>query len=316
LTTATVAASAASLALPAHAQFSPPIPTGTPVGTADPFGGLRPGFPFNPQQPPNGNGFPSTFNNPFANPFTSSGTGFGAFANPFTNPNPFGAQFDPRFANGVVNPLAGTGFNGFNGFNGGNGFDGLTGVVDPRLAGFGGTAIVSPFTSVGMGGYGGTGSSYLPGSLDVGAMVPPTAYTTARLPLLGINTSVRTVGGLPPNLFANRRIGGGASARTRTARAQTNTTARRDANADLEARSATRMAQIMQSRPMVAGHVSRVSLNTIQAKLDSRRSATRSYSPSEVFFYRNDQLLDAATTPGKLRKGEAVLVPDASNQPS
>jgi hypothetical protein len=300
-----VAAGTMAVAGAASAQspFGRPTPAG-PVGPADPFfGGFNPGFPFNPAFPPNGNGFPSNFapGSQFANPFTQGLLGANAFANQLTNP----------FLN---TGTLGTFDSGFvNGFNGLNTLNGFPGFVEPGL--LGGTALVNPFQPVGtpFGSFGGYGA--LPNGAS--AMPPPPgAMMAARLPLLGINTSVRTVGGLPPNLFANRRIGGGASARTRTARAQTNTTARRDANADLEARSATRMAQIMQSRPMVAGHVSRVSLNTIQVKLDSRRSATRSYSPSEVFFYRNDQLLDAATAPGKLRKGEAVLVPDASNQPS
>jgi len=313
LTTATVAAGAVVAALPADAQFAPPTPTGAAFGrTTDPINnGLRPGFPFNPQLPPNGNGFNTDFNNPFANPFTNGQAGFGAFANPFTNQNAFGAQFDPRFSNGVVNPLAGSGFTGVNNF--GN-------FIDPRLAGtFGGNAFVSPFTSVGGPGFGGGSAYYGPGALgplNVTNGIPPSSYTTARLPLLGINSSARTVGGLPPNLFANRRIGGTASART--VRTQTSTAASRsrDMNADLEVRAATRMAQIMKTRPMVPGHVTRVDTSAIQVKLDDRRNTTRNYGPSEVFFYRNDQLLDAAVAPGKLRKGEAVLVPDSSGQVS
>jgi len=278
------------------------------VGNDSITNGLRPGFPFNPQLPPNGNGFSSTFNNPFANPFTNGQTAFGAFANPFTNANPFGAQFDPRFTNGTINPLAGSNFTGFDAF--GN-------VVNPGLTGgFGSTALVSPFTSVFAPGFGGGGGYFGPsslGPLNVTAAVPPTAYTTARLPLLGINSSVHTVAGLPPNYFANRRLGGRTTARA--ARTQSSTTASRERNmnTDLEARAATRMEQIMQNRPIVPGHVTTVGTTEIRVKIDNR-GATRTYAPSEVFFYRNDQLLDAAVAPGKLRKGEAVMVPDSGGR--
>lgn len=304
LTTATIAAGAAAVALPANAQFAPPPPTGSGVGANDPFfGGFRPGFTFNPQQPPNGNGFSNTFNNPFANPFTSAQTGFGAFANPFTNANPFGGQFDPRFANGVVNPAFGSNFTGFDTF--GN-------LVDPRLSGsLGGTALINPFTPAFSPGFGGVAApSHIMGPLDVGAAMPPTAMTTARLPLLGINSPARTVGGLPPNLFANRRIGGSSTARTRTTRSQASAATQRSIDADIEARAATRMAQMMRTRPMVPGRVTRVGTNDVQVKLDNRRNTTRRYALSEVFFYRNDQLLDAASARSRLRKGDSVLVPD------
>jgi len=284
LTAAMVAAGAVAFALPAHAQFAPPPPTGVPIGGADPlFGGFRPGFTFNPQLPPNGNGFSSSFNNPFANPFT----------NPLMNG--LGTQFDT------------TGF-----VNGSNIFSNPNGFIDPRLTGiFGPEAVVSPFTPV-AGPFGGVVGSYLPGSADVG-LPPPAAYTTARLPLLGINTPARTVGGLPPNLFANRRIGGSSTARTRTTQAQPSAATRRDMDADLEVRAATRMAAIMKSRPMVPGHVTRADATEVQVKID-RRNVTRHYGLSEVFFYRNDQLLDAALAPGRLHKGDAVLVPDSSGQ--
>jgi len=279
----------------AQTPFGRPTPAGQ-VQPADPFfGGLNPGFQFNPAFPPNGNGFPNNFGpgSQFANPFTQGLLGASAFANPQTN---------PLVNANLLNQQLGTGFvNGFNGFNTLNGFNGTIGAFDPFL---GGTALVNPFQPVGtpFGVTGGFGVGVLPGPAQLAAP-PPASYTTARLPLLGINSSAHTVAGLPPNMFANRPVGYRARSYPSVSHAAKSEPS--------DTRVALHMEQIMRSRPIAPGHVTKIGATGIVVKLDDS-SATRRYDLSEVFFYKNDRLMDASTSTANLHKGDAVLVPDSS----
>jgi hypothetical protein len=196
-------------------------------------------------------------------------------------------------------------FNSLNTVNSFTGFNGFTGTITPF---FGGSVLVNPFQPLitPFGVAGGWGVGVMPGAGELAAP-PPASYTTARLPLLGINSSAHTVAGLPPNMFANRPAG--YSARTRPSVSRPENTKPSDT------RVALRMEQIMRDRPIVPGHVTKIGATGIVVKLDDR-NATRRYDHSEVFFYRGEQLMDAASASDKLHKGDAVLVPDSSRQVS
>ena len=53
----------------------------------------------------------------------------------------------------------------------------------------------------------------------------------------------------------------------------------------------------------------------ILVKLDDR-NATKRFALSEVFFYQGEQLRDASMAPGKLHKGDSVMVPDSAGMVS
>jgi hypothetical protein len=140
---------------------------------------------------------------------------------------------------------------------------------------WGSVTAVPPFRGV----LGLAGIPAMPGQLAPGAV-----------PLLGINV-------MPPYQPVGRRH-------------RTTTHVARATGAD-ETRIAQRLTKIMAREPMVSGTVVQVGARVVRFRpLTDGVTALRRYALSDVFFYRGDDVLDAANSVGMLKPGDQVLVPE------
>jgi len=338
---ATLAVSAAAAGIaPARAQALPPTHPNAiqqpPI--IDPR--LTPG-PVDPRVPnPGATNFNGTPFNPLFGP--------AGFDNAFFDPT-FGG-----FGNGFFNGANGfNGFNGVNGFNAfGNGFNNgflNTGTNLPFLAGdpffgynpgYGSVVSVPPYNgSLGPAApgipAGAAAASRLPllgvntpAHTTGGGPVPP-VYTAEGKALRGTRPDVTSIlGGITTTAGANtgtgtafltRANGAGTpmASRTgttgRTAGAST-TIAVTPASTTLTS-AAQRMASLMRTQAMVPGHVARTGATGVVVRVaKGRTQRLRRYALHDVFFSRNGMMLDASMSPGSLKRGDSVMVPERAGR--
>jgi hypothetical protein len=292
------------LARPALAQtatpgIAPGAASGSPIGT--PF--LSPANSI----VPNANNITSgPFTNFTGTPFTNGFSPF--FGNPFvTNPffaNPFFSGFGPGLVYspptpGALNPLN---YAAPPPTRGGP----LLGVNTPPHTAGGGpvpyvrthAAVVVPMPLDTHGG--------APASTDrvVGAAPGTVSVVRSSGPMSRVVT-----GSAPVAAVAT----GSAPRAQRVRGSRTTTVARRPAARTV--RTAGRMERIMRREPMISGRL--VSLSASSALVRVKRNGkwvTRRYAPANVFFFRGDDILDAASARKQLKRGAAVLVPEQTTR--
>jgi len=106
---------------------------------------------------------------------------------------------------------------------------------------------------------------------------------------------------------------GGAPRAQRVSASRTTTVARRPAARTV--RIASRMERIMRREPMISGRF--VSVSSKGALVRVKRNGkwvTRRYTPADVFFYRGDDILDAASARKMLKRGAPVMVPERTTR--
>ena len=123
-------------------------------------------------------------------------------------------------------------------------------------------------------------------------------------------TAVTVVRGSAPTATV---VMGSAPRVQRVRASRTITLARRPAARSV--RIASRMEQIMRREPMISGRLVTVSATaaTVRVKRNGKW-VTRRYAPADVFFFRGNDILDAASGRKQLKRGAAVMVPERSGR--